>query len=265
MLAAKQEVVDAAKQQLVGNTELLRQLQRRAGIAAAGEQGEVEAAFAAAIAEHEAKLRVAYAGVQRPLPPLLLPVWIRPLTAVRSSCPCQGSYNMSNASAAFMEQARGPRPAAVPLRPVGHVPCRAHVQGTTRSSLTARSCTSCMWPAPLAELASKGSSLGGARLLPPGGTAPPGGMLLAGHVTTCRPKAFAAGNQDVKAIQEDAFLPLPLPLPTVTSLRSRQTYVATVTQHRAQYSTQYQSLRWKFLLGIKNVHLNKILHTWRAP
>ena len=63
MLAAKQEVVDAAKQQLVGNTELLRQLQRRAGIAAAGEQGEVEAAFAAAIAEHEAKLRVAYAGV----------------------------------------------------------------------------------------------------------------------------------------------------------------------------------------------------------
>lgn len=64
MLAAKQEVVDAAKQQLVGNTQLLRQLQRRAGIEAAegGSGGEVEAAFTAAVAEHEAKLRVQYAG-----------------------------------------------------------------------------------------------------------------------------------------------------------------------------------------------------------
>lgn len=50
----------------VGNLELLRQLQRRAGIgpeeAGAGGGSEVEAAFAAALAEHEAKLRVQYAG-----------------------------------------------------------------------------------------------------------------------------------------------------------------------------------------------------------
>ena len=61
MLRAKQEVVDAAKQQLVGNTELLHSLQRVAGIPAET-GGEVESAFMAALAEHEAKLRMQHAG-----------------------------------------------------------------------------------------------------------------------------------------------------------------------------------------------------------
>lgn len=63
MLAAKQEVADSAKQLALGNAELLRRLQRRAGIAP-GEAGgaEVEAAFLGALAEHEAKTRVQYAG-----------------------------------------------------------------------------------------------------------------------------------------------------------------------------------------------------------
>lgn len=63
VLAAKQEVADSAKQLALGNAELLRRLQRRAGIAP-GEAGgaEVEAAFLGALAEHEAKTRVQYAG-----------------------------------------------------------------------------------------------------------------------------------------------------------------------------------------------------------
>ena len=64
VLSAKQEVVDAAKQQLMGNVELLHSLQRKAGIPAeAG--GEVEASFLGALAEHEAKLRVQHAGMPR--------------------------------------------------------------------------------------------------------------------------------------------------------------------------------------------------------
>eukprot|EP00887_Chlorella_sp_A99_P001176 scaffold14.g1176.t1 len=58
VLAARQTVVDAAKQQLVGNTALLAQLLRRAGLASDAESEETQAAFAAAIREHEAGVSV---------------------------------------------------------------------------------------------------------------------------------------------------------------------------------------------------------------
>lgn len=53
VLAARQAVVDAAKQRLVGNTELLASLQRRAGLAPDPAAQETLAAFGAAVREHE--------------------------------------------------------------------------------------------------------------------------------------------------------------------------------------------------------------------
>jgi len=58
VLQAKQEFVDAAKRQLVGNTEILRRLQRKAGTNVGEGSDEALRAFQDAVHELEAKLRL---------------------------------------------------------------------------------------------------------------------------------------------------------------------------------------------------------------
>lgn len=58
VLAARQVVVDAAKQQLSGNVELLNSLQRRAGLQPDAASEETHTAFNTAIREHEAGVSV---------------------------------------------------------------------------------------------------------------------------------------------------------------------------------------------------------------
>lgn len=61
VLQAKQECVDAAKRHLLGNADLLRGLQRKAGIAAAPRAGDdAQSSFEAAVREHESKLHLRY-------------------------------------------------------------------------------------------------------------------------------------------------------------------------------------------------------------
>ena len=62
VLQAKQECVDAAKHHLVGNTEALRRLQRRAGSSQKAGDEEALAAFQGAVRELEAKLRLPHVG-----------------------------------------------------------------------------------------------------------------------------------------------------------------------------------------------------------
>jgi hypothetical protein len=59
VLEAKQACLDAAKRTLLGNTELLLKLERKAGVpAAASGVDATAAAFHAAVAEHEAKMQL---------------------------------------------------------------------------------------------------------------------------------------------------------------------------------------------------------------
>lgn len=71
MLTAKQAVVDLAKQHLRGNTDILRGLQRRAGLSVTENEVQTEAALHAALEEHRAKMRATNKGELKTLYKLL--------------------------------------------------------------------------------------------------------------------------------------------------------------------------------------------------